>query len=156
MGELCHQAHLHISVETEVYLRRERGTEQRDRGGGWQVLPVQTSTVHSNKASDGPCASYRVSRPAFMSPGFYIWGQQISQSWDAWRLEFYLFIFWNYFLGFLYKHAVYPQATYYSVSTYGNSVKRLVGWVRVPHHNCPLLQYHTASWLWRTYNLIPQ
>ena len=28
------KAHLHLSVEAEVFIRRERGTEQRDRGRG--------------------------------------------------------------------------------------------------------------------------
>ena len=30
------KAHLHLSVEAEVFIRRERGTEQRDQGRGLQ------------------------------------------------------------------------------------------------------------------------
>ena len=28
MGESCHRAHFHLSVEAEVFIRRERGIEQ--------------------------------------------------------------------------------------------------------------------------------
>ena len=31
-GDSCHIAHLHLSVEAEVFIRRERGREQRDQG----------------------------------------------------------------------------------------------------------------------------
>ena len=54
VGDSCLKAHLHLSVQVEVVVRRGRGTEQRDQGRGTKVLCVQMSTVHSNKASDGP------------------------------------------------------------------------------------------------------
>ena len=34
MGESYLEAHLRLSVETEVFMRRERGTEHRDQGRG--------------------------------------------------------------------------------------------------------------------------
>ena len=34
MGDSCPKAHLHLSVEAEAFIRRERGTEQRDQGRG--------------------------------------------------------------------------------------------------------------------------
>ena len=34
MGDSCHEIHLHLSVEAEVFIRRERETKQRDREGG--------------------------------------------------------------------------------------------------------------------------
>ena len=34
MGDSCLKAHLHFSVEAVVFIRRERGTEQRDQGRG--------------------------------------------------------------------------------------------------------------------------
>ena len=37
MGDSCLKAHLYLSVETEVFLRRGRGTEQRDKGKGLKI-----------------------------------------------------------------------------------------------------------------------
>ena len=34
MGDSCLQAHLHISVEAEVFIRMKRGIEQRDQRRG--------------------------------------------------------------------------------------------------------------------------
>ena len=34
MGNSCLKAHLHISVEAEVFIRRGKGMEQRDQGRG--------------------------------------------------------------------------------------------------------------------------
>ena len=50
----CFKAHFHFSVQAEVFIRKERGTEQRNQGAGCKVLYVQMSTVHSDKPSDGP------------------------------------------------------------------------------------------------------
>ena len=36
VGDLGYPAHLHLSVEAEVFIRKERGTEQRDQGRGLQ------------------------------------------------------------------------------------------------------------------------
>ena len=36
MEESCLKVHLHISVEAEVFIRRDRRTEQRDEGKGLQ------------------------------------------------------------------------------------------------------------------------
>ena len=87
------RAHLPLSVQVEVSIRRERGTEQRSREG-LEVLCEPTSTVHSGKASDGPVCVTLVSHPGFTlsqrhvilashHPGSTDEGQQISQSWDA-------------------------------------------------------------------------
>ena len=37
IGDSGHKAHLHLSVEAEAFIKRERGTEQRDRGRGLQI-----------------------------------------------------------------------------------------------------------------------
>ena len=58
------RAHLPLSVQVEVSIRRERGTEQRSREG-LEVLCEPTSTVHSGKASDGPVCVTLVSHPGF-------------------------------------------------------------------------------------------
>lgn len=58
-----------------------------------------------------------------------------SKSFRAGMTEVWSCIFWSYFLGFSNKHAVYLQV--YSnyilirVSTYRNSVKRMVGWITI-------------------------
>ena len=44
---------LNISGQAEVFTRRGRGQNTENDGGGWKVLYVQTSTVHSDKTSDG-------------------------------------------------------------------------------------------------------
>ena len=36
MGDSHHKAHLHLSVEAEISIRRERGTEQGDQGRSLQ------------------------------------------------------------------------------------------------------------------------
>ena len=52
------EAHVYLSVEAEVFIMRQKGTELGNQGGDWKVpykvLYVQMSTVHSDKASDGP------------------------------------------------------------------------------------------------------
>ena len=54
------KAHLPLSAETEVFIRREREQNEEITGGGCQVLYVQTSTVRSDEASDGPVCSLLV------------------------------------------------------------------------------------------------
>ena len=34
MGDSCLKPHLHMSAQAEVFIRRERGTEQRGQGKG--------------------------------------------------------------------------------------------------------------------------
>ena len=73
MGNSCLKVHFHLSLEAEVFIRRERGIEQigqKDQGRGMKILYMQTSTVHSNKASDGPmCLT-----PAACHPGSTVEG----------------------------------------------------------------------------------
>ena len=64
------KAHLPLSVEAGVFIRRERGAGQRDQGRG-KVLYVQTSTVHSEKAVMVQCASAWFSHPGFLSSWLY-------------------------------------------------------------------------------------
>ena len=54
MGDSFLKAHLHISVEAEVFIRRKRKMEERDQGRGVKSSLKQMSTVHSDKASGGP------------------------------------------------------------------------------------------------------
>ena len=56
VGDLGYPAHLHLSVEAEVFIRIQRGTKPRDQGREFQVLYMKTSTVTSNKPSDGPAS----------------------------------------------------------------------------------------------------
>ena len=49
VGDSCLKAHLHLSVQVEVVVRRGRRKEQRDQGRGRKVLCVQTNTVQSHK-----------------------------------------------------------------------------------------------------------
>ena len=50
MRDSCHKAHLHLSLEAEVFLKVGRGEQNKEvKGGGCKVPYVQTSTVHSNK-----------------------------------------------------------------------------------------------------------
>ena len=53
MGDSCLKAHLHLSVATEVFIRGRGEQNKEIKGGGCKVLNLQTSTVHSDKASDG-------------------------------------------------------------------------------------------------------
>ena len=54
MEPSCQKAHLHLSVEAENFIRRQRGTEQTDQGKGLRSsLYRLTSTIHSEKAVDG-------------------------------------------------------------------------------------------------------
>ena len=69
MGDSRLKAHHHLSVQAEVFIRRERGTEEI-KGGGCKVLYVQTSPVHSHKASDSGCASSWLVILASRHPGF--------------------------------------------------------------------------------------
>ena len=64
-GDSCLKMQLHISVEAEVFIRRERGTD-RDQGRGLQSS-VQRSTVYSDTASDGPVCSTWFNQPGFTS-----------------------------------------------------------------------------------------
>ena len=70
MGDARLKAHLPPSEEAEAFMRRERGTEHRNQGRGCQVPLMQTSTVHSDKAGDGPvCVAPAPSRPAPCTKG---------------------------------------------------------------------------------------
>ena len=69
MGDSCLKAHLHLSVEAEVFIRRERGTELRDEGRGLQSSLRAMSTVLSGKASDSlVCVILAPRHPDSMSP----------------------------------------------------------------------------------------
>ena len=88
MGDSCCKAHLHISVEAEGLIRRERGTEQRDQGRGLQSS--LRADEHSPFWSDKWWSSVRhhaLVIPASCHPGSVDEGQQIPWSWDAWRSE---------------------------------------------------------------------
>ena len=68
----CLKAHLRLSVEAEVFIRRERGTEQRDQGGvakfcthsRAQSIPIRQVLVQ--------CASSWFSHPGFLSSWLYV------------------------------------------------------------------------------------
>ena len=79
VGDSCLKAHLNISVQAEVFIRREREAEQRDQGVGVEHFsvcrPAQSVPIRTSKLVKrwfGVC-----------HPGFMVEGQQISQSWDA-------------------------------------------------------------------------
>ena len=53
-GLVCLKAHLHISVEADV-LKGGRGEQSKDiNGGGWKILCVHMSLVHSIKPAMAP------------------------------------------------------------------------------------------------------
>ena len=54
MGNSCLKAHCSISGQADVFIRREKGKQNKDQGRGCKVLYRQTSTVHSNESRDGP------------------------------------------------------------------------------------------------------
>ena len=68
------KAHLHLSVEAEVFLRRERGTEQGDQGGGLLKSSL-CADGHSpfNQASKGlVCVILDTRHPGYMSPWIHV------------------------------------------------------------------------------------
>ena len=73
------KAHLPISVEAEVFIRRERGTEHRSRERVAKFSTYADKHGPFDKANDGPVCAILASR----HPGSTVKGQQISQSWDA-------------------------------------------------------------------------
>ena len=83
MGDSCLKPHLHMSAQAEVFITRERGTEQRSREGVARFSPcrrAQTSTAHSDKSTvRHPGLVILASR----RPGSMVEGQQISQSCDT-------------------------------------------------------------------------
>ena len=52
MGDSRLKAHLHHSEEAEVFIGGRREQDKEITGGGSKVIHVQTSTAHSDKASD--------------------------------------------------------------------------------------------------------
>ena len=83
MGDSCLKVHLNIiSVEAEVFIRRERGSVTEFKGGGWKFPYMRNSAVHSSTARDGPvCITL-----ASCHPGSIV-KLSNSRSWDAWRSE---------------------------------------------------------------------
>ena len=62
--------HLHISVEAEVFMGRDRGQNKEVKRGAYEV---QTHTVHSCRSSDGRCASSWFNHPDCTSCGLHSW-----------------------------------------------------------------------------------
>ena len=145
MEDLFLKVHLHLSVEAEVFTRRERGTEQRDQERGLKnslraeqhspfwldsdgpecVIPVSSSRLHvllapRLKASKSPRAG-------------------IPEGWSLYLLKL--------------DPRILIQTCYSStsctlvrVSTYRNIVKRMVRWVTISHrYNFPLLHNPTVN-----------
>ena len=54
MGDARLKAHLHMSVEAEVFYKEGREQNREMERGAWKVLHMQMSPFHSGKASDGP------------------------------------------------------------------------------------------------------
>ena len=73
MGDSRLKAYLHLSVKAEGFTRRERGTERRGHRRACKVLYVQMSTVHSDKAGDGPvCVTLASRHPGFTPSWLYL------------------------------------------------------------------------------------
>ena len=79
MGDSCHKAHLHLSVETEVFIRRERETEQRvqERGLKSSLHEDEHKSVLIKRVVVQCALSW------FRHPGSTVEGQQISQNCDV-------------------------------------------------------------------------
>ena len=67
MGDSCHKAHPHRSVEAEVFIRRERGREQRDQGRELESSPGADKHSPFQLANDVQCASSWANHPGFSS-----------------------------------------------------------------------------------------
>ena len=111
---------------------------------------MQTSTVHSDKASDGQSASSGLVTLAPRHPGFYIIlapQLKVSRSPRAGRPEGQNLYLWKLFPRILIQTCCF-SASYESVrvSAYRNNVKRMVGWATIPHYSNSLLwQFSTVT-----------
>ena len=139
-GDSRLKAHLQLSVEAEVFIRREKGTEQRDQGRGLQSSHVQTSTVHSDKACDSPVCIILVQSSwirVILAPWLKVSKSPRTGMPGGWGL---------YLLKLVPKILIQTccSSTSYilvRVSTYRNNVKTVVGWITNSHcYNFPLLQ----------------
>ena len=129
MGDSCHKAHLHLTVEAEVFIGREKGREQRS--GKWVD---ESSTCRQAQSILIRQVMVRCASSQFSHPGSMAEGQQISQGWDVWSLG--VCTFWSLFLGFLYNMLVIYKP-HIRVSIYRKKSKE---WFTISHHyNFPLL-----------------
>ena len=132
MGDFCLKTHLHLSVEAEVFIRRERGPEQRDQGRGLKssLRAEEHSPFQEGKWWSGVCHPGLVILDLRQS-GSTVEGQQISRGWDSWRSD-------SIFLKVVERILIQicRSSTSYMlvrVRIYRNNVKRMVGWVTIPH-----------------------
>ena len=95
--------------------------EQRDQGGGWEVL-MQTSTVHFHMDPETGQAVVWCAPSWFM-----VAGQQTSWSWGVRRSGLYLLKLVSKIL--IQTCCLSESSVSVRVSTYRNSVRRTVGWV---------------------------
>ena len=72
--ETCLKAHHHISVQAEVFIRSQRERTKRSRQGLEKFWCRWTQAILIVRGWSG-----------VPHPGSVVGGQQISQSWDAWR-----------------------------------------------------------------------
>ena len=124
-----------LSGGSEFY--KEGGeTEQRDQGGGgFEVLYVQTSTVHSNKASDSLVCIVLVSSS---------WLHAILDPWKSLRagMPEGQSVSYEQLVPRILTQTCCSSTSciLVRISTYRNDVRRMVGWVLISHHyNFPRL-----------------
>ena len=116
-----------LSGGSEFY--KEGGeTEQRDQGGGgFEVLYVQTSTVHSNKASDSLVCIVLVSSS---------WLHAILDPWKSLRagMPEGQSVSYEQLVPRILTQTCCSSISHISSSTYRNDLKRLVRKVIISHH----------------------
>ena len=128
MGDSHLKAHLYLSVQAEVFTRRERGTEQR-----WSKGVAKFSTHRQARSIATRPVLVRCASSWFSHPRFMVEGQQISFDHEGWSLYLLKLV-----PGILSQTCC--SSTSYilvRVSTYRHHVKGMVGWVTTPHHSPP-------------------
>ena len=145
MGDSCLKACLHFSVEAAVFIRRERGTEQREKWRGLQSSLRADEHSHSNKAASGPVCVILVQSPwphVILAPWMKVRkspGAGMSEIWSLYLLKF---------LGFYTSMLFIYSYILFRVSTYRNNVKRMVGRVTISRrYNFPTVAAREANTL---------
>ena len=140
MGDSCLKGHLHISVQAEAFIRRERGNRTRTSREGVETFSAcrlaQSILIRQVMVQ---CASSWFSHPGFHS--------KVSKSLRGGMAEDQS----------LYLSKLVPRiliqrcclSSSYMLVTVGfcrNNAKRMVGWVVIPH--CHSQVVATGSWVW--------
>ena len=137
MADSCLKAHLHISVQAEVFIRMERGSRtKRSRGGCWKFSscgPAQSTPIRTSK----------LVKQLYASSWFYSWRSApragMTEGWSVYLLKLVPRIL-------IQTCCLSTRYILVRDSIYRNNVKRMVGWVTVPHYYKPLKTPRSLCW----------